>query len=576
VVSPALEPGKDYEYTVHGTNESTGCESGDSNAVTETTAACFSTTGPLQISGGQDISGPAVDLTSLVNANGATVTDYTVGGLLAPALSELESFDGGDPKGWAFWTTDNLNDPPDNRDLHTGTYTRSEHTGPSSAPNGSFLYYESSDGVDTVRTLTHTGSFNADVNELRVAFKYNMNGTHVGSMELQVRQDGGLWNPVWGKSGDQGDFWHTENVDLEVAGYISGTIDLRFVFTYGSGFLGDMALDEVHVYGPGRAGTTYFSGDATAAQSADTTTPNWPDATELRLDVMGSDNCGTTLADIGTFTFYVDNDAPVIDFFSLPNDAVSPISITTFMVSDNLGVTGYMITESATPPPADDAGWQATKPTRITNASTGAVTFYAWTKDAAGNVSASASATVNVSADVTAPTVTDFTMQDPDFSPVAVITFSASDDSGVVAGYMVTESSSPPASGDADWLSAPPVKVATVTGGATTFYAWARGSAGKVSAAASYPVTVKVDTYDPLVTFDLPATSDSLTFDVTTFGAIDNNPDLASNTGVNGYMVTESGVDADPTGSADPRWKSSPTLTILSGQTTGGPSVDLT
>ncbi|NOY13182.1 MAG: CxxxxCH/CxxCH domain-containing protein, partial [Deltaproteobacteria bacterium] len=330
-----------------------------------------------------------------------------------------------------------------------------------------------------------------------------------------------------------------------------------------TGYLGDIALDEVRIYGPGRAGTTYLNAaNAVTAAAADTTSPAWPDATTLRLDIAGSDNCGTALTDIGTFTFYVDNTAPTISAFLLPSTAVSPISVDAFNVSDNVAVTGYMITESAVAPAAADAGWQSTKPTLITTASTGSITFYAWAKDAAGNVSAGQSATVTVSADVSAPVVTAFVMTDTDFSPIPVISFSAADNSGVVTGYMITESAVAPAVGDAGWLSVPPAEVASATTGATTFYAWAKDSAGNVSTAASYNVTVKVDSNAPVVSFVLPATAGSLTFNVLSFSADDTTGGASSNTGVAGYMITESGIDSDPVDANDSRWTDAPDLTV--------------
>ena len=57
--------------------------------------------------------------------------------------------------------------------------------------------------------------------------------------------------------------------------------------------------------------------------------------------------------------------------------------------SDNVGVTGYLVTESSTKPSATAAGWTSAKPASYTFASAGAKTLYAWAKDAAGNVSSS-------------------------------------------------------------------------------------------------------------------------------------------------------------------------------------------
>jgi len=84
-----------------------------------------------------------------------------------------------------------------------------------------------------------------------------------------------------------------------------------------------------------------------------------------------------------------DTTAPVVTAFSLPATAASlSVSVSAFTATDNVAVTGYMITQSATPPAATDAGWTATAPATVTAAADGSQTFFPWAKDAAGNVSA--------------------------------------------------------------------------------------------------------------------------------------------------------------------------------------------
>lgn len=86
---------------------------------------------------------------------------------------------------------------------------------------------------------------------------------------------------------------------------------------------------------------------------------------------------------------------PTVVAFSMPAFATGYIvPITTFTGSD--GVTGYMLTESATPPGASDAGWQSSPPSSFTFLYPGAMTVFAWVKNSAGYVSQSASATVTI------------------------------------------------------------------------------------------------------------------------------------------------------------------------------------
>ena len=83
-----------------------------------------------------------------------------------------------------------------------------------------------------------------------------------------------------------------------------------------------------------------------------------------------------------------DSTLPVVTAFALPPTSDSlTIDITSFTASDDAAVTGYKITESATPPSVGDAGWTGSAPATITASTSGAVTFYPWAKDADDNVS---------------------------------------------------------------------------------------------------------------------------------------------------------------------------------------------
>ena len=92
-----------------------------------------------------------------------------------------------------------------------------------------------------------------------------------------------------------------------------------------------------------------------------------------------------------------DTTPPSVTAFSIPSTSSSlTIPITTFTATDNVGVTGYLVTESSTTPSPSAPGWSATAPTSYTFATAGAKTLYAWAKDAANNVSTSRSASVTI------------------------------------------------------------------------------------------------------------------------------------------------------------------------------------
>jgi hypothetical protein len=239
-------------------------------------------------------------------------------------------------------------------------------------------------------------------------------------------------------------------------------------------------------------------------------------------------------------TISSDTTAPIVDLFSIPAAATSlTVSITTFTATDNVGVTGYMVTESSSAPLATATGWSATALTSHTFTSAGSKTLYAWAKDDAGNVSSSKSAAVTITlpGDTTPPTVT-FTL--PGTASTLTVTFTqftATDGVGVT-GYMVTESSTAPLATSTGWLTTAPTSYTFTSAGTKTLYAWAKDGAGNVSSSKSATVTITLpaDTTRPTVTFTLPATASTLTVTFTQFTATDN-------VGVTGYMVKTSSTN---------------------------------
>ena len=94
---------------------------------------------------------------------------------------------------------------------------------------------------------------------------------------------------------------------------------------------------------------------------------------------------------------YVDNIAPVISSFIMPaTTAGFPAAISDLTVTDDVGVTGYLLSGSATAPLATSPAWVATKPATYTFPHWGNNMLYAFAKDAVGHVSASKSAKVRI------------------------------------------------------------------------------------------------------------------------------------------------------------------------------------
>jgi hypothetical protein len=238
-----------------------------------------------------------------------------------------------------------------------------------------------------------------------------------------------------------------------------------------------------------------------------------------------------------------DTTKPTVSAFTIPATSTTlAVSITSLTATDNIGVTGYRVTESATAPLASAAGWTAARPASYTFATAGAKTLYAWAKDAAGNVSLSRSASVTITlpptADTTKPTVSAFTIPATSTTLAIPITSLTATDNVGVTGYMVTELATAPTASAAGWTAAAPSSYTFGTAGAKTLRAWAKDAAGNVSLSRSALVRITLpsgtDTVKPTVSaFTIPATSTTLAVPITSLAATDN-------VGVTGYMVKES------------------------------------
>lgn len=213
-----------------------------------------------------------------------------------------------------------------------------------------------------------------------------------------------------------------------------------------------------------------------------------------------SGNSTTVATDLNV----ADVTAPTVDAFSMaPTSTSLSVPVLTFSASDAIGVTGYLITESAIAPLPGAAGWTGTPPGTYTVAGSGSYTLYAWAKDAAGNVSTSLSAGVDV--DSIPPSVTSFTMPATSTSQTITVTqFLASDDLAV-AGYLITESATPPLPAAAGWTAGAPATFTVASDGSKTLHPWAKDAIGNVSAAYGSPAAVLVDSAAPSVSSTVPA-----------------------------------------------------------------------
>lgn len=102
-----------------------------------------------------------------------------------------------------------------------------------------------------------------------------------------------------------------------------------------------------------------------------------------------TENCTVTADSAMSATaLFRDTAPPAVRSFSLPPFSTAlTVPFSSFTAADNIGVTGYLVTESPDAPPPGASGWSAFPPGGHTFSDSGAKTLYAWVRDAAGNVS---------------------------------------------------------------------------------------------------------------------------------------------------------------------------------------------
>ena len=98
-----------------------------------------------------------------------------------------------------------------------------------------------------------------------------------------------------------------------------------------------------------------------------------------------------------------DTTAPVVTAFTLPATSFGlSVTISSFTATDAVGVTGYYVSESSATPSIYSIGWRSTAQTTYNFTTFGSKTLYAFARDAVGNISSSANASVTLLSGVSA------------------------------------------------------------------------------------------------------------------------------------------------------------------------------
>jgi hypothetical protein len=206
--------------------------------------------------------------------------------------------------------------------------------------------------------------------------------------------------------------------------------------------------------------------------------------------VKAVDKAGNKDASPASYSWTVDLTPPTITTFAMPATSTTlTVAVGSLLATDNLAVTGYLITQSSAVPTLTVSGWSATPPVDYTFGSDGSKTLYAWARDAAGNVSASLSATVSV--DTAQPNITSFSLPTNSNSLTVAVSLIATDNVAP-SGYLVSESASAPSAASTGWSVSAPPTYTFGSAGSKTLYAWARDAAGNVSTPASASTNIVI------------------------------------------------------------------------------------
>lgn len=213
--------------------------------------------------------------------------------------------------------------------------TPSNNTGPSNGAAGSWYMFVEASGNNTgypnKRAILNSPCFDLSTSSGgSVSFNYHMYGAaDMGSIALEASSDNGAtWSSLWSESGNQGNSWLEESIDLSA--YAGGTVQLRFNRLTGTTWQADIAIDNVRItnsapstdpcagVAPWSSGNSYSPGDRVTYNGSlyERTTTGWTN--------LGP--CGTQSTN-STQTESTDGPPLFADFSIYPNPVANKLHI---------------------------------------------------------------------------------------------------------------------------------------------------------------------------------------------------------------------------------------------------------
>ncbi|HAS41215.1 MAG TPA: hypothetical protein DCS93_12090 [Microscillaceae bacterium] len=211
--------------------------------------------------------------------------------------------------------------------------TPSSNTGPSSGSNGSYyMYVEASNPNFPSKTaILESPCFDlSGVTNPELTFDYHMYGSQVNNLKAEVKVGSGSWTQIFTKSGNQGNNWLSETINLSA--YLGTEVKVRFMVTTGTGSSGwqsDIAIDHVRVQAGGGTppAPTYCASTSNNANdeyisrvrlgsidNSSTASGGYSDYTSVSTDVNAGSSYTITINPTWTGTVYNEAYSVWIDF----------------------------------------------------------------------------------------------------------------------------------------------------------------------------------------------------------------------------------------------------------------------
>ena len=212
--------------------------------------------------------------------------------------------------------------------------TPSTATGPSAASEGTkYIYTESSSpNYPTKTAILYSPNFDLSLlNNAKISFDYHMYGAAMGTLEIAIKENGGNWETIFTKSGDQGNQWNSKIIDLSA---YDETAKLRFKGKTANSYTSDISIDNIVI---GNGPVADFTANETTidkGESIDFTDQSTGTPTSWKWNFGGGGTPNTSEEQNPTITF---NTAGT---YTVKLIAINSVSSDTIIKNDYITVNG--------------------------------------------------------------------------------------------------------------------------------------------------------------------------------------------------------------------------------------------